>query len=63
MLVPLRPIKGTPIESWSPPRVAEVREVYENVAAMVRAAGLRASDCFAGCVRCGARSAFTDITG
>jgi len=63
MLVPLRPIKVPPMESWSPPRVAEVREVYETVAEMVRAAGLRASDCLAGCVRCGACSAFTDITG
>ena len=63
MLVPLRPIKDTPMQSWSPPRAAEVREVYVAAAEMVRAAGLRASDCLAGCVRCGACSSFTDITG
>jgi radical SAM protein (TIGR04043 family) len=63
MLMPLRPIRGTPMESWSPPAVAEMIELYETAAEMVRAAGLRASDCLAGCVRCGACSAFTDITG
>jgi hypothetical protein len=63
MLMPLRPIMGTPMESWSPPGVAQVRELYQTIAEMVRAAGLRASDCLAGCVRCVACSAFTDITG
>ena len=63
MLMPLRPIRGTSMEAWSPPAVAEMRELYETAADIVGAAGLRASDCLAGCVRCGACSAFTDITG
>jgi len=63
LLVPLRPIRGTPMESWAPPDAAQVSELYETAARMVRAAGLLAGECLAGCVRCGACSAFTDITG
>ena len=63
MLMPLRPIRGTPMESWSPPDAAQTSEIYESAAEMVRATGLRASECLAGCVCCGACSAFTEITG
>lgn len=62
-LVPLRPLPGTPLAGWTPPDVGEVRGLYECVATMVQNAGLRASDCLAGCVRCGACSCITDLTG
>lgn len=59
-LVPLRPLRGTPMESWSPPEPARVMRLFERAARIVEEAGLRASDCIAGCVRCGACTAFTD---
>jgi radical SAM protein (TIGR04043 family) len=63
LLVPLRPLRGTPLEAWSPPAVESITPVYEEAAGLVSGHGLRASACLAGCVRCGACSAFPDITG
>ncbi len=59
-LVQLRPLCGTPLESWSPPDPSRIMRLYESAARIVEEAGLRASDCYAGCVRCGACTAFTD---
>lgn len=62
-LLPLRPLAGTPIEGWAPPPPAETMRVFEKSASIVRKSGLKASDFLAGCPRCGACSAFPDITG
>ena len=62
-ILPLRPLRGTRAEGLRPPGPACISGIYETAAEAVRAAGLRASDCLAGCVRCGACSAFPDITG
>lgn len=62
-LLPLRPIKGTATEGWSPPTREEIRGIYGAAAGIVATYGLKASACLAGCVRCGACSAFPDITG
>lgn len=61
--LPLRPLAGTPLESWSPPEAGKMRGVYEKAAAIVAESGLSASGCDSGCVHCGACTAFTDITG
>lgn len=63
LLLPLRPLCGTRLESWSPPSAKDITSVFESAAAIVAGSGLAASSCSAGCVRCGACSAFTDITG
>jgi radical SAM protein (TIGR04043 family) len=62
-LVPLRPLRGTPLETWSPPQSGRVMRLFEAAAATVQEARLSASSCLAGCVRCGACSAITDLTG
>lgn len=62
-MLPLRPIRGTPMGEASPPSAGSMARLYERAAEIIRAAGLRASDCKAGCVRCSACSALTDITG
>lgn len=62
-LLPLRPLRGTPMESWLPPSAEEVIGTCEPCAEIVREAGLHAAECLAGCVHCGACSAFPDMTG
>lgn len=62
-LLPLRPLRGTALESWSPPAPDAIMEIYEGAANIVWEAGLSAATCLAGCIRCGACTAFTDITG
>jgi len=62
-LLPLRPLPGTPLESWQPPPPDATMDIFERAAAIVTDAGLRASSCLAGCVRCGACTTFTDLTG
>ncbi len=62
-LVPLRPLRGTPLETWSPPESGRVMRLFEAAAATVQEARLSASSCLAGCVRCGACSTITDLTG
>lgn len=60
-LLPLRPLPGTPLESWSPPGEPAVMRVYEKAHRVVEREGLDPSDCLAGCVRCGACTGFTDM--
>ena len=62
-VLPFRPIPGTPLGDLEPPGADEMLAVYEEVSDVVREAGLKAADCLAGCVRCGACSAMTDYTG
>jgi radical SAM protein (TIGR04043 family) len=62
-LLPLRPLRGTALESWSPPEPGAIIEMFEGAAKVVQEAGLSAGACLAGCVRCGACTAFADITG
>lgn len=61
-VLPLRPVPGTPLGSRRPPSAREMASIYEDVAEIVTSAGLSARDCRAGCVRCGACSAITDLT-
>ncbi len=61
-ILPLRPLSGTPLESWSPPAFDVTMDAFVAASELVLEAGLSASDCLAGCVRCGACTAFTDIT-
>lgn len=63
LIVPLRPLRGTPAEGLRPPDAAHISRIYERAADAVRSAGITAASSRAGCVRCGACSAFTDITG
>ena len=56
-VVPLRPIPGSLMEDALPPDSAEMERVYQSVADILEKKGLSASQCAAGCVRCGACSA------
>jgi radical SAM protein (TIGR04043 family) len=58
-VVPFVPISGTPLESHPAPSPAFMHAVLEPLAAMLRAAGLRAADAKAGCGKCGACSALS----
>lgn len=60
-LLPLRPLPGTALESWSPPGERAVMRVYDKAYGAVAGEGLDPSDCLAGCVRCGACTGFTDL--
>jgi len=62
-VLPLRPLPGTPLERLRPPAAAYMRRVYEGAASAIDGTGLKAAECLAGCVRCGACSAITDMTG
>lgn len=62
-LLPLRPLRGTRLQDREPPASDRMMRLYERCAGPVTDAGLKASDCPAGCVRCAACSAFPDITG
>jgi len=62
-VLPLRPVPGTPLGEASPPRPRRMMRLYEEVACIVESQGLSAADARAGCVRCGACSCITDITG
>jgi radical SAM protein (TIGR04043 family) len=59
-VIPLRPIPGTPLETWYAPSSELMSGLYERAATIIESSGLRASECAAGCVRCGACSAITD---
>lgn len=59
-LVPLRPIPGTALGNRNPPSVALVRDLYEEVASLLRACGLGWRKVRAGCVRCRGCSALPD---
>src|ERR1700749_4097942 len=58
-VVPFVPISGTPLESHPPPQPTFMHEILRPLAAMLRAAGLRAADIKAGCGKCGACSALS----
>jgi len=59
-IVPLRPIPGTPLESYRPPPVAHMKELLERAAEIVRDSGLDWKKSKAGCLRCRACSALPD---
>jgi putative N-acetyltransferase (TIGR04045 family) len=56
-LLPLRPIPGSLLAEATPPEPALMKDLYQEVAKILAAAGLSALDNKAGCVRCGACSA------
>ena len=53
-VVPFVPIAGTPLQDHPAPSTAFMVEVYTGVAALLRAADLRAEAMAAGCAKCGA---------
>lgn len=59
-LVPLRPIPGTALAKRPPPAVAFVRDLYEEVACLIRVCGMGWRKVRAGCVRCRGCSALPD---
>ena len=58
-VVPFVPISGTPLESHPAPSPAFMESVLRPLAAMLRGAGLRATEIKAGCGKCGACSALS----
>jgi radical SAM protein (TIGR04043 family) len=56
-VVPFVPISGTPLESHPAPSPGFMHEILHPLAAMLRAAELKATDIKAGCGKCGACSA------
>ncbi|MCG6895058.1 MAG: MSMEG_0568 family radical SAM protein [Desulfobacteraceae bacterium] len=56
-VVPLRPVPGSWMQNHRPPEPDVMEAVYEAVAQVLRRKGLSATNCRAGCVRCGACSA------
>ncbi len=58
-VVPFVPISGTPLESHPPPSSALMHEILKNLAPMLRAGGLSATEIKAGCGKCGACSALS----
>jgi radical SAM protein (TIGR04043 family) len=61
-VLPLRPIPGTPMGSCAPPSASYMLSTYEAAAGIIESSGLsRKGVLAAGCVRCGACSAITDI--
>jgi putative N-acetyltransferase (TIGR04045 family) len=56
-VVPLRPIPGSLMADALPPDPDLMKYVYGKVAVLLQKKGLSASQCKAGCVRCGACSA------
>ena len=58
-VVPFVPISGTPLESHPSPDSSFMVEVYQGVAAMLKAGDLRSEQMSAGCAKCGACSALS----
>jgi radical SAM protein (TIGR04043 family) len=58
-VVPFVPIAGTPLERHPAPTTAFMVEVYEAVAALLRASDISSEAMAAGCARCGACSALS----
>jgi radical SAM protein (TIGR04043 family) len=55
-VVPFVPIGGTPMQHHPPPDPAMLDRVLGELAALLRAAGMKSTDVKAGCARCGACS-------
>ncbi len=60
-LVPFRPIPGTPLGNAKPPLAARMRNLYNEVAAILKSTQISAAQFKAGCVRCGSCSAMPDF--
>ena len=61
-VLPLRPIPGTPLGQAHPPAAAEMLSLYQEAARVISASRISKADSMvAGCVRCGACSAITDV--
>jgi len=58
-VVPFVPISGTPLENHPSPDSSFMVEVYQGVAAMLKAGDLRSEQMSAGCAKCGACSALS----
>lgn len=62
-LVPFVPIAGTPFADRPPPDAATMRDLYQQVGALIAAHGLFSRDMKAGCGKCGACSALSAYEG
>ena len=60
-VLPLRPVPGTLLDNYKPPSPDEMIEIYEKVAAVIKANHLSSKSSKAGCVRCGACSSITEF--
>ncbi len=58
-VVPFVPISGTPLENHPSPDSSFMVDVYQGVAAMLKAGDLRSEQMSAGCAKCGACSALS----
>jgi len=61
LLVPLRPIIGTPLGKARPPSPERMIELYTTLGEMLRTSKGNVLENKAGCVRCGGCSALTDV--
>lgn len=61
LLVPLRPIMGTPLGDARPPSPGRMIELYKKLGGIVRNFSGNVLKNKAGCVRCGGCSALTDV--
>lgn len=55
-VVPFVPLRGTPLERWTPPSAEFMQSILEPLGRRLADAGLRSRDIKAGCGRCGACS-------
>lgn len=60
-VVPLRPVAGSLMETWSPPDQAYTQRIYDEVAAYMTEAGMTGDVAKAGCARCQGCSALAAI--
>jgi len=61
LLVPLRPIIGTPLGNARPPSPKRMIELYKRLGEILRTSKGNVLENKAGCVRCGGCSALTDV--
>jgi biotin synthase-related radical SAM superfamily protein len=58
-LVPFVPLRGTPMQAHPPPSSSMVKDIYREVARLLKAHGMASADTKAGCAKCGACSALS----
>ena len=61
LIVPLRPIPGTPLATHQPPPPDDMISIYQQTSTLLKRHGLSWRNSKAGCVRCGACSALPDF--
>ncbi len=60
-VVPFVPIVGTPLAHFSPPSSEFMFDLYQQIGAQIKRAGLLSSEMKAGCAKCGACSAISEF--